>query len=352
MEAQTVLGPVSADQLGVTLMHEHVLVDLTCYWSEPDDPADRELARVRVSDVSRCTILGTPVGRTTMMILDNLVLDDIRMAAAELEHFGNAGGETIVDLTLDGIGTGPHRRRNILGVREVSDVSGVHIVAGTGYYVHLSHPGHIADSSAAELAGEMVTDLEEGIAGTGVKAGIIGEIGLSAEPHPDELKVLEAAALASLETGVTISLHIEPGSPTGHRAAEWLLGRSVPASRIVVGHVDGFIDRGYLAALLALGVTIEFEGFHLDGWKGGRFGFDSATDAERIEVLARLVDEGFAPQIVLAQDLCTKQMYRRYGGVGYDFVPAGIVPRLKDAGVATTAIEIMLEKNPAKLLTR
>ena len=77
MEAQTVLGPVPADQLGVTLMHEHVLVDLTCYWSEPDDPADRELARVKVADVSRYTILGTPVGRTTMMILDNLVLDDI-----------------------------------------------------------------------------------------------------------------------------------------------------------------------------------------------------------------------------------------------------------------------------------
>ena len=84
MEAQTVLGPVPVDQLGATLMHEHVLVDLTCYWSEPDDPADRELARVKVADVSRYTILGTPVGRTTMMILDNLVLDDVGMAAGEL----------------------------------------------------------------------------------------------------------------------------------------------------------------------------------------------------------------------------------------------------------------------------
>ena len=86
-------------------------------------------------------------------------------------------------------------------------------MAGTGYYVHLSHPEHVASSSSVELAGEMVTELEEGIAGTGVKAGIIGEIGLSAEPHPDELKVLEAAAMASLETGVTINLHIEPGLP-------------------------------------------------------------------------------------------------------------------------------------------
>ncbi len=352
MEAQTVLGPVPVDQLGATLMHEHVLVDLTCYWSEPDDPADRELARVKVADVSRYTILGTPVGRTTMMILDNLVLDDVGMAAGELAHFGNAGGGTIVDLTLDGIGTGPQRRRDILGVREVSARSGVHIVAGTGYYVHLSHPDHVASSSAPQLAREMVTELQEGIAGTGVRAGIIGEIGLSAEPHPDELKVLEAAAIASLETGFTINLHIEPGSPTGHHAAEWLLGRSVPPSRIVVGHVDGFIDRDYLAGLLSLGVTIEFEGFHLDGWKGGRFGFDSATDAERIDVLARLVTDGYAPQIVLAQDLCTKQMYRRYGGVGYDFVPAGVVPRLEDAGVPSSAINTMLVHNPAKLLAR
>ena len=91
MEAQTVLGPVPVDQLGATLMHEHVLVDLTCYWSEPDDPADRELARVKVADVSRYTILGTPVGRTTMMILDNLVLDDVGMAAAELRSLRECG---------------------------------------------------------------------------------------------------------------------------------------------------------------------------------------------------------------------------------------------------------------------
>lgn len=352
MEAQTVLGPVPADQLGPTLMHEHVLVDLTCYWSEPEDPADRELARVKVAEVSRYTILGTPVGRTTMMILDNLVCDDVGMAAEELRHFGNAGGGTIVDLTMDGIGTGPQRRRDILGVREVSALSGVHIVAGTGYYVHLSHPEHVSSSTVAELATEMVTELEEGIAGTGVKAGIIGEIGLSAEPHPDELKVLDAAAIASLETGFTINLHIEPGSPTGHHAARRLLERSVSPSRIVVGHVDGFIDRDYLYTLLSLGVTIEFEGFHLDGWKGGRFGFDSATDAERIEVIARLVDEGYARQIVLAQDLCTKQMYRRYGGVGYDFVPAGVVPRLRDAGVPPADIDTMLIDNPARLLSR
>ena len=352
MEAQTVLGTVPVERLGATLMHEHVLVDLTCYWSEPDDLADRELARVKVAEVSRYTILGTPVGRTTMMILDNLVLDDVAMAAGELGHFGRAGGGAIVDLTLDGIGTGPDRRRDILGVREVSARSGVHIVAGTGYYVHLSHPEHVAAAGVAELAGEMVTELDHGIAGTDVRAGIIGEIGLSAQPHPDELKVLEAAALASLETGVTVNLHIEPGSPTGHHAAERLLERSVPADRIVVGHVDGFIDRGYLRTLLSLGVTIEFEGFHLDGWKGGRFGFDSATDAERIAVIARLVEDGFAPQIVLAQDLCTKQMYRRYGGVGYDFVPAGVVPRLEDAGVPATAIDKMLVTNPARLLAR
>ena len=116
--------------------------------------------------------------------------------------------------------------------------------------------------------------------------------------------------------------------------------------------MDGFIDTGYLTALLALGVTIEFESFHVDGWWVGRFGFASATDAERIEILARLVDEGFAPQIVLAQDLCTKQTHRRYGGVGYDFVPAGIVPRLKDAGVPSAAIETMLAHNPARLVTR
>ena len=143
----------------------------------------------------------------------------------------------------------------------------------------------------------MIVDIEKGIAGTDVRAGIIGEIGLSAEPHPDERKVLAAAAYASQETNVTISLHIEPGSPTGHESAAWLLEQSIPASRIIVGHVDGFIDDQYLAALLGLGVTIEFEGFHLDGWRASRFGFESATDAQRIETLARLVAEGFTPQI-------------------------------------------------------
>ena len=351
MDVQTVLGPVSASELGPTLTHEHILVDLTCYWSEPEDPGDQELARVKVAEVSRSTVMGTPTGRTTMMILDNLVLDDVEMAATELAHHASAGGGTVVDATMDGIGTGPDHTRDIRGVREVSRLSGVNIVAGTGFYVHLSHPEHVAAASVAELAEQMIKELEVGIAGTEIRAGLIGEIGLSAEPHPDERKVLAAAAEASLETGVTINLHIEPGSPTGDTSARWLLEQGVDASRIIVGHVDGFIDDDYLARLLALGVTIEPSSFHIDGWYAARFAFDSATDAQRIDTLARLVAEGFAPQIVLAQDLCTKQMYRRYGGVGYDFVLAGVVPRLRDAGVPEDAIDLMLVQNPARLLT-
>ena len=338
------------DQLGPTLMHEHVLVDLDCYWSAPADPGDLALSAVKVSEVSRATVLGSPYGRTTMLVRDNILLDDPELAVAELGHLRDSGGGTLVELTLDGFGTGPERRRDAAMLADIAARSGLNIVMGTGYYVQPSHPPEVAAESAEELAARMIRDIRTGVGNTGVRAGIIGEIGVSQPIHPDEEKVVDAAAIAALETGATVSIHTYPGALIGMTPTQQLLAAGVSPERIIVGHTDVVLDRGYLRSLLEAGVTIEFDSFGIDGWTVQQFGTFTASDAERVATLVELAADGFAGQIVLSQDFATKLFCRRYGGVGYNHVLVSVVPRLQELGMSSDEVDQMLVRNPAQLL--
>ena len=108
-------------------------------------------------------------------VKDNLVLDDICLAEEELKRFKRAGGNTIVDATLSGIGRDPE------ALGSISHGTGLNIVMGCGYYTADNHPPTLATKSAADIRDEMIDDLREGVEGTRIRAGVIGEIGTSAE---------------------------------------------------------------------------------------------------------------------------------------------------------------------------
>ena len=121
--------------------------------------------------------------------------DDI---VEELKLFKQAGGLTLCDATVDGHGL----RIGISSIPRLSQESGVHIVCGTGYYVDdETFPEESRSLSMEELAQTMVRDIREGIPGTGVRCGVIGEIGCSWPLADLEKKVLRAAALAQTKTG-------------------------------------------------------------------------------------------------------------------------------------------------------
>ena len=355
----TVLGPVTPDALGVTSMHEHVFCDLSCYRREYAD-------QVRPQDEPAW---GAPYGlelrgllehRGFFLNADNCRLDDPATMERELRAFASSGGRTLLDLSGDGLRLLPEE------LAGVSERSGVHVVASTGWYVEASWPEEIHRLSERELADRMVAELTVGIAGTGVRAGHIGEIGVTDLSAAQE-RVLRAAARASAETGAAITVH--PGfgiGSDGRRVADLLIAAGAAPSRIVLAHGDAYfaehradrlaldadawaISTTYHEELLARGVNLSVDCFG-HRWNLERGAWIMETDHQRLAGLLRLVQAGFSRQIVLGTDVCMKLLTRAGGGRGYVRLTEDILPFLRELGVSDHDIRAMTVETPARLL--
>lgn len=339
----TVLGPVPADQLGITLVHEHLFLDLRNQFTVFTDPEKRRLSQEKIA----LSNVGT-LRRNPYAIIDNLVLDDHELAVKESMRFAQLGGRTIVDCTSVGI----HRSPACLQL--VAQKTGLNIIAGCGYYTYDTHPRELEQWTAHEIAQQMIADLTTGIDGTSIRAGIIGEIGTSDPIHPNERKCLLAAAIAHQATGAALFVHTYPWGQAGLEAARRLISEGVEPQKIVICHVDVQFDLNYLRALLDLGVMLGFDNFgkefYIDpddrGFAGGIF----ARDIERVQVIRQLLGWGHETQILIANDICLKSMLHAYGGWSYDHILRHIVPMMRHEGIPQSAIDTFLIHNPRRLL--
>jgi phosphotriesterase-related protein len=343
-EIMTVLGPIQADRLGRTLMHEHLLFSLETYLHQPPDPADRPLVEAPLSLENLWWVHEHP-----MASRHNLVQADVELAASEVERFRAAGGSTIVEVSSIGLA------RDVRGLEQIAERTGVNIVAGTGYYVGSSHPPTLAGRSVDDVADELTRDLREGLDGTTIRAGVIGEIGTSAPLYDTEVVVLRAAARAQARTGAAMVVHPAPQHQSAEAFGPWLdilEGEGAIPSRVVLSHLEARLGerpadfavlarRGYMLALDTWGNTRHYESR----------GFTMPSDEDRIRLLARLVQEGLTPYLVLAQDVCYRDGLTAYGGPGYGHLVRAIWPRLLAAGVPASALETMLIENPRRVLT-
>lgn len=196
---QTVLGAVDPQSLGPTLTHEHLLVDVECYLVEPDEASERFYVNAPIAMDN----LGASVSRW-FRIRDQLRLCDENEAIADAAAFRNCGGGTIVDVTSIGIGRDP------LALARISRATGLHVVMGAGYYIPLSHPADLHLRTEDSLYEEMVSEVTSGVGGSGIKAGILGELGCTFPLTETSRRVLSAAAAASHATGAPISIHPGP----------------------------------------------------------------------------------------------------------------------------------------------
>ena len=196
MKVETVRGSIESDGLGIMLIHEHMLCDFTNWWKPPKEASKLPLidAKIAIKNISE-------LRRTPGSMKDNYIIVDVDLAIKELKQFKRLGGGSLVDLTLPGIG------RDVLSLRRISEDTGVNIIAGTGWYVEHTHPPIVGQKSVEELAEIMKHEIIDGIEDTGIKAGVIGEIGCSYPLCSNEKKVLQAAAQAQRETGACISIH-------------------------------------------------------------------------------------------------------------------------------------------------
>ena len=358
----TVNGPIDPEELGVTLPHEHLIADWNAdKFSDPDSAVDRKLARQPMQLDSLWYPRRNPINHK-----ENLRLDSYADACEELRRFRRAGGDSIVDVTPKNVGGDPGR------VRAISQETGVQVVHGTAFYMRSSHPDRIDSMSREEISTEFVSDIQEGIDDTTVRAGIIGEIGvtdtaetpgeINHEFHEAELKVLRGGIDAARRTGASISIH-----PPFARSAEWPTSRrcvelldiieaeGLPAERVVFCHRDQSkwheSDLTYQKELADRSAYVEFDLFgHVDA---PRPAYDDAqpADTDRIQWIRELVAEGYADSLLLSQDIFLKSCLTKYGGDGYDHILSNILPTLREFGVSAAAIETIVEDNPRDVLT-
>ena len=343
MKVNSVCGEVSRERLGTVTTHEHVLLDLTAFYQALPVPGIEDPATQKV-EMWNLGILS----RDCYALKDNLLLDDEAVQAEELAYFRRAGGDTVVDASLPGIG------RDAKALKRIAEKTDLNIIMGTGFYVGETHPKELADMTDRQVADLMVRELKEGVDGTDIRAGYIGEIGISEIFDEKERKVLRAAALAQKDTGVAINVHINPWTTNGLEAADILLQAGVAPDRICISHIDVENRESYVYALLQKGVYVEFDNFGKEYYirrevRNSGYGL-FVHDTDRVAFLKKLIDDGYLSQILLSCDLCLKNLMHKYGGWGYDHVLTNIVPMMEEYGITQEQIKTLLVENPADWL--
>jgi phosphotriesterase-related protein len=218
----------------------------------------------------------------------------------------------------------------------------VTLIAGTGFYRHPFLDEDWFDRhSTDEVADLLIQDIREGIDGTGVRAGIIGEIGCDRYLTPAEERSFRAAARAHLETGLTITTHAGRW-PVGLPQLRLLRSEGVDAGRVIIGHCDMVLDRAYHLAIAEAGAWVEFDTIQADA--------DHVLD-RTVAAIGALVDAGFEDRILVSQDVCLVSQFRAMGGSGYGYILRVFADRLRASGIASATIERFLVTNPARALT-
>lgn len=340
---RSVCGPLTRNDLGTVTTHEHVLLDLTAFYQALPVPGVEDPATQKV-EMWNLGILS----RDCYALKDNLLLMDEEVQAEEIAYFKRAGGDTVVDASLPGIGRDP------AALKRIAEKTGLNIIMGTGFYVGQTHPEELATMTDRQVADLMVKELTEGADGTCICAGYIGEIGISEIFDDKERKVLRAAAIAQKDTGVAINVHINPWTVNGLEAADILLDAGVAPDRICISHIDVEDREDYVYALLKKGVYIEFDNFGKEYYirrevRNSGYGL-FVHDTDRVTFLKKLIDDGYLRQILLSCDLCLKNLMHCYGGWGYDHVLTNIVPMMEDEGITNEQIHTLLVENPADWL--
>ena len=317
-EVQTFRGPVPADGLGTTLIHEHVFVghpELDLNLPHPEWCED-EAVETAVSGFERLWALGV---------------------------------RTVVDLTVLGLG------RDVARVGRVAERTRVQLVASTGYYTPDVLPAYFRTHGPGRLVGGpdpllelFLRDIEEGIADTDVRAGMLKVVTDEPGLTPDVRRVMEAAATAQRRTGVPITTHTHAPSRNGRDQLRFFLERGVTADRLVIGHCGDSQDLDYLRELMDAGATIGMD----------RFGMEHVLpDGARLSTVLVLLQEGYADRMVLSQDAAffsrvTPPSWRAAHAPHWNMenISRRIVPRLLEQGASEDQIHQLLVLNPARVL--
>jgi phosphotriesterase-related protein len=347
MTVMTVLGPIDDDALGVTLPHEHLIANAVSQWAYPE--GDVELLAERTREFS----LDMRGRVQTHPFEYRHVMQQLELAPAleELAAFRARGGGTVVDLGIPGFG------RDAVALKALAELSGVHIVMGCGEYVEHSHSPYVRYASAETIRDVIVDELTVGVGQTGIRAGIIGEIGTGNPPTPEELKVVRGAALAQIETGVAMNIHrsIFPDELAGLEPLDLALSVGADPAKLIVSHCDERPGAEFALEVARRGAWVELDTFGMEQWavssaRGASYP-QRAFDHHRIDILLALASEGYLGQTLLSHDMAMKPQYQRYGGWGLVHLHDTIAPQLVARGFTPADLDQLFVANPRRALS-
>ncbi len=335
---QTVRGPVSVDDLGITLTHEHLLNDVSSWWQrstshglDPDEFADAPVSEELLWDLRQ-----DPFGNRA-----NLALDDADVACAELGRFAALGGRTVVETTGWGIG------RDLAGLREISERTGVQVVAGTGFYLEASHPVDLVALGPDRVTDRILADVRDGE--DGVRPGIIGEIGVSADFTAAEQVSLRGALAAQVECGLPIQVHLPGWSRLAGTVLDLAESAGVDLSKLVLCHMGpSGEDLDYQRAVMDRGAWVQYDMLGMEVYYADQ-SVQCPSDEQNATNLARMVALGYGGRLLLSQDVFVKSLLRRHGGPGYAHILQYFVPRLHRHGVDEGQVLSLMTDNPRRL---
>ena len=269
--AQTVNGPIKKNELGFTLMHEHIFCDLR----KPEKRIDLLNEQEEITIKNRFE-----VNYFQNKNQQNLILDEYEKAIYELKTFREFGGRSIVELSTIGINPEP------IKLSKISKETGVNIILGTGCYTEDYLDEKILNFSVDDLQILMSQHLHEGFEGTNIRAGLIGELGCSWHLKDIEKKSLQAALGIQDEIGVTISIHPGKHRDSPKEIIKFLEKYKVNPSKTIICHVDRTLTNlEDILFILNKGYVLEWDFFGIETsnyWFGK---FDLPTDYMRLDLI-------------------------------------------------------------------
>ncbi|MBI2957625.1 MAG: hypothetical protein HYY32_02160 [Chloroflexi bacterium] len=349
-KVQTVLGLVDPEDLGITLPHEHLISDPTgggAHFEEPEGERERILAHqpVRLDNLSW-------VRFNPRSNLDNRLLDEA-LAIKELTEFKALGGRTAIEQTNVSVGRNPE------ALVRVSKETGLNIIMGSGYFATAPRTRKLVEAKSAEtIAAEIVRDIELGVADTGIKSGIVGELACTHPLKESEAKLLRAGGMAQRQTGAALWLHPGLDERSPFEELEVLKKAGADLSRVVVCHMDlcHYTLESRLR-LLDAGCYLEYDVFGREGYwppahsvlAEGRLP-EMPNDTARIREIRELIGLGYAGRLLVSHDIAQKIAMVSYGGWGYGHILRNVAPLMKVYGITDAQIATLLAENPKRLL--
>ncbi|XP_066923436.1 phosphotriesterase-related protein-like [Clytia hemisphaerica] len=344
MSIETVLGPIEPKKLGKTLTHEHIRLSYTCCFAKP--PMEHHMKRINENFI-KLENLGFvrqyPYSHIYNLAFRDETLEDM---IAEVKLFKEMGGDSIVEVTTEGI------EPDYEFLREVSKGTGVNIICCTGYYLGHTLSDEVKNASVDDLVKNMVQDLKVGR--NGIKAGVIGEVGLQYPMAVVERKSLIASGKAQAEMKCPLIIHPGRAAEAPYEIIDVLREAGADISKTVISHLDRTL-RSCESLLKFAAYSDCYLEFDLFGIEVSHYQFgdeiDFPSDAQRVEWIKALVDGGYGDRVVIAHDIHTRHRLSRYGGHGYGHILENVVPKMLARGIAQDAIDKMLIENPKRWLT-